>query len=125
MDLILQLLPDSYDPFILNYHMNIIDKSLQELHEMLKWAEGSLEKPPNHVMVVHEKPEFEKSSKMVKAKESNKNTGDKLKSSAGESECFYCKEKGHWKLNCKKYLTDKRNGSVTSDPGITPNVIEN
>ena len=122
--MILQSLPASYDPFIRNYHMNDMDKSLQELHEMLKLAEGSLKKPPNHVMIVQEKPKCEKSSKTVKAKESNKNTRDELKSSAGESECFYCKEKGHWKHNCKKYLADKRNGSVTSDPGITPNVIE-
>ena len=63
--------------------------------------------------------------KTVKAIESNKNTGGMLKSSAAESECFYCKKKGHWKRNCKKYLADKRIGSVTSDPGITPNVIEN
>ena len=124
MDVILQSLPASYDPFILNFHMNDMGKSFQELHEMLKSAEESLKKPPNHAMIVHEKPKFEKSSKTVKAEESNKNTGDKLKSSAGESECFYCEEKGHWKHNCKKYLADKRNGSVTSDPGITPNVIE-
>ena len=60
----------------------------------------------------------------MKAKESNKNTGGELKSSAAESECFYCKEKGHWKRNCKKYLASKKDGSKTSGLGITINVIE-
>ena len=109
--------------------MNDMDKSLQELHEMLKSAEGSLEKPPNHVMIVQEEPKFKKSSKTVKAKESNENTSDKPKSQcenlAGESPCFYCKGKGHRKHNCEKYLAEKGNGSVTSDPGITIIVIEN
>jgi hypothetical protein len=127
VDLILQSLPDSYDPFILNYHMNSMNKSLQELHGMLKTADGSLKKPPNHVMMVQKKPKFKKSSKMVKGKKC-KNTDDKPKakaeSPAKESECFYCKEKGHWKRNCKKYLASKKNGSETSGPGITINVIE-
>ncbi|CAN1156457.1 hypothetical protein LINPERPRIM_LOCUS20210 [Linum perenne] len=29
-------------------------------------------------------------------------------------ECFHCKQKGHWKRNCPKYLEDLKNGSSTS-----------
>ena len=29
-----------------------------------------------------------------------------------ETECFYCKGNGHWKQNCPKYLTDKKDGKV-------------
>ncbi len=29
-----------------------------------------------------------------------------------ETECFYCKETGHWKRNCPKYLADKKDGKV-------------
>nr|XP_045089641.1 translation initiation factor IF-2-like [Aegilops tauschii subsp. strangulata] len=36
-----------------------------------------------------------------------KNKGEANK----ETECFYCKQKGHWNRNCKKYLADKKNGS--------------
>ena len=65
---------------------------------------------------------------MVKGKKCNKNTDKKPKakteSPAAESECLYCKEKGHWKRNCKKYLASKKDGSKTSGPGITINVIE-
>ena len=38
-DLILNLLPDSYDQFVMNYNMNNMDKSISELHAMLKTAE--------------------------------------------------------------------------------------
>ena len=29
-----------------------------------------------------------------------------------ETECFYCKQTGHWKQNCPKYLADKKDGKV-------------
>ena len=29
-----------------------------------------------------------------------------------ETECFYCKGKGHWKRNCPKYLADKKAGNT-------------
>ena len=131
-DLILQSLPSSYDPFILNFHMNNMEKSLQELHGMLKTAEESLKKTPNHVMVVQKNAKFKKSSKTGKGiKGKKKNTSDKPKlvksqaaSSPAESQCFYCKEKGHWKRNCKKFLADKKDGNVISNPGMSINVIE-
>jgi hypothetical protein len=25
-----------------------------------------------------------------------------------DAECFFCKEKGHWKRNCPKYLAEKK-----------------
>ena len=28
------------------------------------------------------------------------------------TECFYCKQTGHWKRNCPKYLADKKDGKV-------------
>ena len=29
-----------------------------------------------------------------------------------ETECFYCKQTGHWKRNCPKYLAEKEDGKV-------------
>ena len=29
-----------------------------------------------------------------------------------ETECFYCKENGHWKWNYPRYLADKKDGKV-------------
>jgi hypothetical protein len=50
-DVILQSLPASYEPFIMNFHMNGMEKIVVELHEMLK-TEDSIKKNPNHVMMV-------------------------------------------------------------------------
>ena len=52
VDVILQSLPPSYEPFIMNFQMNGMEKLLFELHGMLKTAEESIKKSTNHVMVV-------------------------------------------------------------------------
>jgi hypothetical protein len=51
-DMILQSLPMSYDSFIMNFHMNGMEKTVAELHGMLKIAEDSNKKNPNHMMMV-------------------------------------------------------------------------
>jgi hypothetical protein len=55
IDVILQSLPASYEPFITNFQMNGMEKTLAELHGMLKTAEESSKKNPTHVMVVQKK----------------------------------------------------------------------
>jgi hypothetical protein len=52
VDVILRSLPPSFEPFTLNYHMNGLNKTLLELHGMLKQAEESLRKTHGHVMTV-------------------------------------------------------------------------
>ncbi|KAK1684540.1 hypothetical protein QYE76_045388 [Lolium multiflorum] len=32
--------------------------------------------------------------------------------------CYYCKEKGHWKRNCSKYLADLKSGLIKKKKGI-------
>jgi hypothetical protein len=51
-DMILQSLPMSYDSFIMNFHMNGMEKTVAELHGMLKIAKDSNKKNPNHMMMV-------------------------------------------------------------------------
>jgi hypothetical protein len=58
-DMILQSLPVSYEPFIMNFHMNGIEKIVSELHGMLKTAEDSIKKNPNHVMMVQKEKKEE------------------------------------------------------------------
>jgi hypothetical protein len=48
IDVILQSPPTSYDPFIINFHMNGMEKTVAELHGMLKTGEDSIKKNPNH-----------------------------------------------------------------------------
>jgi hypothetical protein len=51
-DVILQSLPVTYEPFIMKFHMNGMEKTMAKLHGMLKTAEDSIKKTPNHVMMV-------------------------------------------------------------------------
>ena len=44
--------PLSYNGFIMNYKMNGLDKTIDELFVMLKTAEASVQKDPDHMMVV-------------------------------------------------------------------------
>jgi hypothetical protein len=52
IDVILQSLPASYEPFIMNFQMNGMDKILAELHGMLKTAKDNIKKNLTHVIVV-------------------------------------------------------------------------
>jgi hypothetical protein len=86
-NVILQSLPASFEPFLMNYHMNGLKKTLTELHGMLKTADMSLRKAPGHVMTVQKgknrkRPaktkkttESETSRQATKAKEKNKKAG--------------------------------------------------
>jgi hypothetical protein len=51
-NVILQSLPVSYESFIMNFHMNGIEKTVAEFHGMLKIDKDSTKKNPNHVMMV-------------------------------------------------------------------------
>ena len=53
------------------------------------------------------KGNFKKNGKQVDAQVKKPKSGPKP-----ETECFYCKENGHWKWNCPKYLADKKDGKV-------------
>ncbi|KAJ8769131.1 hypothetical protein K2173_000906 [Erythroxylum novogranatense] len=62
-DLILSSLTDEYDQFILNYNMDNMEKSIDELHGMLKTAEENLKrkvKTTNEVFVVQKEKGFKK-----------------------------------------------------------------
>jgi hypothetical protein len=51
-DVTLQSLPVIYESFIMNFHMNGMEKTVTEFHGMLKTAEDSIQKNPNHVLMV-------------------------------------------------------------------------
>lgn len=44
--------PPSFEGFIMKFHMNGMDNSLNEMHGMLKTSEESIKKSSNHVMMV-------------------------------------------------------------------------
>ncbi|KAI3524446.1 hypothetical protein L1887_03101 [Cichorium endivia] len=106
VDIVLNSLPSSYDQFTLAYHLNNSQTSLAELHGMLQTAENGLK----------EKVQVGSSSNASRAKSSDIPHVTNPK----ETDCFYCKEKGHWKRSCPKYLQDIKDGKVKSSQAALP-----
>ena len=111
--IVLASLPPSYDGFIMNYNMNGKEKSVNELFAMLKTTKAGMQKN-KEVLMVNKTTSFKKKGKSKKKSTGAGKTVSQKKNKGGaskETECFYCKQKGHWKRNNKKYLADKKNGS--------------
>ncbi len=100
--------------------MQGMEKTIPDLYSMLKSAQVEVKKE-HQVLMVNKttsfkkgkgKKNFKKDGKAVSAP-GKKNAGKKKKNGPKpETECFYCKGKGHWKRNCPKYLADKKAGNV-------------
>ncbi|KAK1649170.1 hypothetical protein QYE76_066975, partial [Lolium multiflorum] len=114
---VLQSLPPSYKNFVMNYNMQNMNKELPELFSMLKSAEVEIRKE-NQVFMVNKTTSFKKQGKPNKGnfkKGGKKVTVPPEKPKAGpkpDTVCYYCKEKGHWKRNCSKYLADLKSGLI-------------
>jgi hypothetical protein len=103
-DVILQSLPMSYESFIMNFQMNGTEKTVVELHEMLKTIKDSMKKNPNHVMMVQKEKTKRKRWTPPKGKGKEKvfdessSSKPKTKGKSGPSpdeECFHCHKKRH------------------------------
>jgi hypothetical protein len=131
-DMILQSLPVSYELFIMNFHMNDMEKTMAELHEIFKIADDSIKKNPNHVVMVQKEKKKRKRWTHPKDKDKEKASDEPLSSkpktkgnsgSSPDEECFHCHKKSHWFRKYKKYLEEQeKKRSETSALGI--NVIE-
>jgi hypothetical protein len=119
--------------FITNFHINGMERTVAELHGMLKPAEDSIKKNPNHVMMIHKEKKKRKRWTPLNCKGKEKVSNEPLSSKpkpkgksspSPDEECFHCHKKGHWFRNCKKDLEEqkKKKGSENSASGI--NVIE-
>ena len=115
IDHVLQSLPPSYKGFVMNYNMKGMEKTLHELFAMLKTAEVEIKKE-DQVLMFNKTTGFKKKGKRDNFKRGGKPTAMPAKKSKkgpkSNTECLYCKESGHWKRNCPKYLADKKAGTV-------------
>ncbi|XP_025815497.1 uncharacterized protein LOC112892577 [Panicum hallii] len=108
-----------------------MEKTLAELHGMLKTVEESIKENSTHVMVVQKESKRRKRwappKGIAKGKVPNKPSSSKQKPKIKSGptpydECFHCHAKIHWSRNCKKYLEDlkkKKKGSETSTSGTS------
>ncbi|KAG8633871.1 hypothetical protein MANES_18G144108v8 [Manihot esculenta] len=53
IDLIPHSLPNNFSQFVMNYNMNNMEKSIPELHRMLKTAEVNIKKRPTQILNVN------------------------------------------------------------------------
>src|SRR5665213_591621 len=130
-DLILCALPPLFSPFVTNYHMHSMDKTIPELHGMLKNFESEMLKTSGenkarvagNVLMIQSKDRKRSRSKGGLAKKMSKpKTKGKEKSKA--ETCYHCHKTGHWKRNCKSYLEEVKKGKA-SEAGVSGiNVIE-
>ncbi|KAJ9553605.1 LOW QUALITY PROTEIN: hypothetical protein OSB04_017650 [Centaurea solstitialis] len=132
-DFILSSLSSSYEPFFLNYQMNNLEKTIMELHGMLKTVESNMAKS-NPLLQYWPSGREKKKAAPVKCKGKRKaiqpNPKPKTKGQGNaqsdipqsktpeDAVCFHCKEVGHWRRTCPKYLEElkklKANGASTS-----------
>ncbi|KAL0401990.1 UNVERIFIED_CONTAM: hypothetical protein Slati_4228900 [Sesamum latifolium] len=127
IDVILQSLPPSYDPFIVNYNMNGLEKSIHELINMLVQYEATTRKFEPSVLV------GEASTSKAKGKGARRWKRKKGKRTAvtataapgcssycpegkgkgrsgfsaikANNVCIHCHGKGHWKRECPQLLS--------------------
>ena len=115
-DLILQSLSNSFSHFVINYHMNKLNISLSELLNMLKIVERHFKGEKAQVLHV------DKISKKKAKKGSNKKINikasifkKKVKKVSAKGTCYQCGKEGHWKKNCKEYLTTVKSANIAKD----------
>jgi len=107
----------------------ILEKTLGDAPPDSATAKCGIQKDANHVMMVNKTQSFKKKGK-AKQKGKSKGAGKtgangKPKSGASsDTECFFCKEKGHWKRNCKKYLAEKKKTGKSSSGMSVIHVID-
>ena len=100
--------------------MNVLDKSITELHGMLKDAEHNFKKTTPVLMVQKGKGKggMGKGKAKSKDKVGPKSKGKRPKAPKPkpqkESMCFHCNKPGHWKRNCPVYLEELKKGGATS-----------
>ncbi|KAJ9557422.1 hypothetical protein OSB04_012036 [Centaurea solstitialis] len=138
-DTILNSLSDDYKPFVINYNMNNMEKTIAELHSMLKTAElnmgaknktkdvllvrdGGVKKKHGHGGISKGKGPVQAIQNAPKVRENGKGKGKgkkvKPNKARTENRCFTCNEVGHWRQNCpKRHEADKIKTSETCQLG--------
>ena len=122
-DLVLQSLDKWFSPFVSNYLMNGIERSLPELRNLLQTYEDNNERPKATPVLMVEGGKTKGAAKGKKWKRSkSKSKAKALKAKGGvqkKEECFHYGKPGHWKRNCEAYIAEqKAKREAASSSGI-------
>ncbi|KAL9227734.1 hypothetical protein vseg_003386 [Gypsophila vaccaria] len=108
--------------------MNEMEKSLTELHGMLKTAKKNINLSPKRDVFMMSKGKGvmnpNKGKGKAKARTTKGNDKTVVPKSGGKTKavdpntCFYCRGLGHWKKDCPKYQEDLKSGNVATTSGI-------
>ncbi|KAK8652131.1 hypothetical protein V6N13_061153 [Hibiscus sabdariffa] len=97
-DVILQSFPNSFKPFVLNFNMNEINKTLPQLLGMLRTAESDLKKNGSKSILMVREAEGKKKAKSKGNGKSKPKGKDVLKPEKGiskDGKCFHRDKTGH------------------------------
>ncbi|KAK8715570.1 hypothetical protein V6N13_042901 [Hibiscus sabdariffa] len=126
-NVILQSLRDSFKPFVLNFNMNEINKTLPQLLGMLRTAESDLKKNGSKSILMVREAKGKKKAKSKGNGKSKPKGKDALKLEKGiskEAKCFYCEKSEHWKRNCPLYLEEVKKSKANGASSSGINVID-
>ncbi|KAL4335245.1 hypothetical protein GQ457_07G009750 [Hibiscus cannabinus] len=128
IDVIQQSLSDSFNPFVRNFNMNEINKTLPQLLGMLRTAKSDLKKNGSKsILMVHEGKR--KRNKKVKSKGNGKSKpkrNDAMKPEEGiskDGKYFHCNKTGHLKKNYPLYLEGVKKAKSNVAPSSSIYVI--
>ncbi|KAL0434189.1 UNVERIFIED_CONTAM: hypothetical protein Slati_2753200 [Sesamum latifolium] len=100
IDVILQSLPPSYDPFIVNYNMNGLEKSIHELINMLSNTRQRPASPSRRYCHCQHR-----GAPPTAPKGKGKGKVGGSQQSKANDVCIHCHGKGHWKRECPQLLS--------------------
>ena len=122
----METLSELFDQFKVNYSMNNLTYTLNELMKELQSCEAIMIKGKGKVKaelnLMKKRPSSSGSKGSAPKKKAKKNSWPSKKNDdeAGPSgpndrkkdRCLYCKKKGHWKRDCAKYKADLAAGKI-------------
>ena len=114
VNIVLNSLPHTFNGFVSHYHMTGMEKTLCELHGLLRSAEVDYKKAgPSNVLTVSEQgKKIKKGKRKPRPKKSNKDKGvaagqpKVAKVIPADAECYECHGKGHWRRDCPQLKTN-------------------